>query len=425
MAGDSHRQVAVELLACLRDFGRMSIPQPEVVEMITIRLLFLLVLPLFPCVSGFAADTGQITGQEERLQQLRARIGDLKNDLGSMRGKKHAVDTELEEAEKELGVVATALHRLDEKIAQSRARLDELGLERQTSRQKLQEMEVILARDLRSAYMMGQQQQVKLLLSQDDPAAIERLMAYYGYFSRARTDRIRAIKSALDELTLIEQQVSEQTSGLEKLKDEKTAASERLKQMQVNRKEVLAKLQVQLRKKSTELDALQRDEQNLQQLVESLRKALRDIPPATAQFTSLSPLKGKLVWPVEGRIGIPFGALQADGKLRTRGVLVTASAGADVHAIARGQVVFADWLRGFGLLLIIDHGKGYMSLYGYNRSLFKEVGDRVEAGELIATVGESGGRERSGLYLELRKDGRPFDPSSWFAGKPTALRTGD
>jgi septal ring factor EnvC (AmiA/AmiB activator) len=128
---------------------------------------------------------------------------------------------------------------------------------------------------------------------------------------------------------------------------------------------------------------------------------------------------------VEGRIGMPFGSLQADGKLRSRGVLVTASAGADVHAIASGRVVFADWLRGFGLLLIIDHDKGYMSLYGYNRSLYKEVGDRVEAGEGIAAVGDSGGRARSGLYLELRKDGRPFDPLPWFAGKPASLHAGD
>jgi septal ring factor EnvC (AmiA/AmiB activator) len=178
MAGHSRRQVAVELLACLRDFGRMSVTQPEVVDMSLIRLLFLLVLILSPGVSGRAADTGQIKGQEERLQQLRARIGDVKNDLGSMRGKTHALDTELEKAERELGAVATALHRLDEKIVQSRTRLDELAQERQSRRQKLQEMEVILARDLRSAYVMGQQQQVKLLLSQDDPAAVARLMAY-------------------------------------------------------------------------------------------------------------------------------------------------------------------------------------------------------------------------------------------------------
>jgi septal ring factor EnvC (AmiA/AmiB activator) len=389
------------------------------------RLLILLALTTSPVVPGLAADSGQAAIQEGRLQQLRSRIGDLKHELGSMRGKKDEVDTELEKAEREIGAVASALRQLDRKIAQSRTRLDELGKERQERRQKLQAMQAIMARDLRSAYMLGQQQQVKLFLNQDDPAAIARLMAYYGYFSRARADRIRGIKSALDELTLVEQEISEQKSDFEKLKAEQIAESGRLEQMQSQRKEVLARLQEQLRQKSTELDALQRDEQNLQQLVESLRKALRDIPPATAQYRSLSPLKGKLVWPVEGRIGMPFGALQADGKLRSRGVLVSAAAGADVHAIARGRVVFSDWLRGFGLLLILDHGKGYMSLYGYNRSLYKEVGDKVEAGEVIAAVGDSGGRERSGLYLELRKDGRPFDPVSWFAGKPAAMRAGD
>jgi septal ring factor EnvC (AmiA/AmiB activator) len=397
----------------------------EVAEMIAIRLFILLVMtttPFFPCL---AADSGQAVRQEERLQQLRARIGDLKNELGSIHGKKNAVDTELEKVEREIGAVASALRQLDEKIVQSRARLDELGHERQKRGQKLQEMQVIMARELRSAYVMGQQQQVKLLLNQDDPAAIARLMAYYGYFTRARADRIHGIQSALDELTLIEQQVIEQTSGLEKLKEEKIAESGRLTQMQAGRNEVLARLKAQVQRKSAELAALQRDEETMQQLVESLRKALRDIPPTTAPYKSLSPLKGKLVWPVEGRIGMSFGDLQADGKLRSRGVLVTASAGADVHAIATGRVVFADWLRGFGLLLILDHGKGYMSLYGYNRSLFKEVGDQVEAGEVIAAVGDSGGRERAGLYLELRKDGRPFDPVPWFAGKPAALRAAD
>ncbi len=386
--------------------------------MIATRLLILLALAACPFDPSLAADPGKTAGQEERLQQLRTRIGDLKNELGSMRGQKNTVDAELEKTEREMGAVASALRQLDQKIGQSRARLDELGHERQESRQELQAMRAILTRDLRSAYVLGQQQQVKLLLNQDDPAVIARLMAYYGYFTRARADRIHGIKSALDELTMIEQEVSEQKSGLEKLKTEQIAESGRLEQMQAQRKEVLTRLQTQLQQKSAELTALQRDEQNLQRLVESLRRALRDIPPSTAQYKSLSPLKGRLVWPVEGRIGMPFGALQADGKLRSRGVLVTASAGADVHAIARGRVVFADWLRGFGLLLIIDHGKGYMSLYGYNRSLYKEVGDEIEAGEVIAAVGDSGGQERSGLYLELRKDGRPFDPVSWFAGKP-------
>ena len=393
--------------------------------MFATRLLILLVLATFPFCQNLARDTDQAAEQEARLKQMRARIGALKNELGSMRGQKNALDAELEKTERELGKTAAALRQSDQRISQSQARLEDLGHERLDKRLKLQAMRAILARDMRSAYLMGKQQQVKLFLNQEDPATIARLMTYHGYFTRARADRIQGIKATLDELAMIEQEVSVQKSGLEKLKAEQIEVSRRIEQTQSQRKEVLAKLQTELQKKSAELTTLVHDEQHLELLVESLRRALRDIPAATIPYKSLSSLKGKLAWPVAGRIGMPYGTRQADGKLRSRGVLVTASAGTDVHAIAKGRVVFADWLRGFGLLLILDHGKGYMSLYGYNRSLFKEVGDQVEAGEVIAAVGDSGGRHRMGLYLELRKDGRPFDPSPWFAGKPAGLRAGD
>jgi septal ring factor EnvC (AmiA/AmiB activator) len=388
-----------------------------------VSLLTMMLLAAVPCL---AADSGQAAVQEQRLQQLRSRIDNLKNELGAMRGKRNAVDAELEKNEKEIGAVAASLRQLERKIGQSRARLDELQEQRQASQRKLQALQSVLARDLRSAYEMGQQQQqVKLLLNQDDPATTARIMTYYGYFSRARAGRIVRIKSALDELTRVEQEAGRQKSDLEKLKVEHLAESGRLERARAERQSVLAQLQAELRQKSSELSGLERDEENLQHLVESLRRAIRDIPSLRARNTSPSPLKGKLVWPVEGRVSIPFDVVQADGKLRSRGVLVNAAAGADVHAIAAGRVVFADWLRGFGLLLIIDHGRGYMSLYGYNRSLYKEVGENVEAGDVIAAVGDSGGRERSGLYLELRKDGRPFDPLSWFAGEPSPLPARD
>jgi septal ring factor EnvC (AmiA/AmiB activator) len=388
-----------------------------------ICLLALVLSGMCPCV---AADSGQAAIQAQRLQQLRSRIDGLKNEMGAVLGRKNAADAELEKTEKEIGTVASSLRQLERKISQSRARLDGLQEERQASERNLRGMRSVLARDLRSAYETGQeQQQVRLLLDQDDPASIARLMTYYGYFSRARADRIGRVKSALDALTRAEQAVREQQSDLEKLQAEQVAESERLERVRAERQAVLSRLQAELGERSSELAALERDEKDLQRLVESLRRALKAVPPATEAFTSPGPLKGKLVWPVDGRISIPFGAVQADGKLRSKGVLVNASAGSDVHAIAAGRVVFADWLRGFGLLLIIDHGKGYMSLYGYNRSLYKEVGDKVGAGEVVAAVGDSGGRERAGLYLELRKDGRPFDPVSWFGGKSSRLRAGN
>ena len=191
---------------------------------------------------------------------------------------------------------------------------------------------------------------------------------------------------------------------------------------QAERARVLAKLQAQLRDKSQELAQLERDEQRLHELVESLQQALRDIPAAATDYRSLDELKGKLRWPVAGRISMQYGARQAGGKLKSRGVRISAPAGEEVRAIDKGRVAYADWLRGFGLLLIVDHGKDYMSLYGNNRALFKEVGEWVEGGEVIATVGSSGGQSSAGLYLELRKKGRPFNPAPWFAGKPAAAR---
>jgi septal ring factor EnvC (AmiA/AmiB activator) len=374
--------------------------------------------------SSLASGTNGIVEHEAQLKKLRSRIGDVKNELNAVRGRKSSLDAELEKTERAIGAAAAALRRLEKRIGEAQARLVELGREREENRKKLQAMRSILSRDLRTAYVLGQQQPVKLLLNQEDPAAIARLMAYYSYFTRARADRIRETKATLGELAVLQREVSEQKSDLERLKARRIEKSRHLEQTLAQRKEVFSRVKAQVRKKSAELTALQSDARDLQRLVMSLRKALRDFPPATKRLQTPSPLKGKLVWPVEGHIEMPFGALQADGKLHSRGVFVSAPAGREVHAIARGRVVFADWLRGFGLLLIIDHGKGYMSLYGYNRSLFKEVGERVEAGDVIATVGDSGGRPRPGLYLELRKNGRPFDPARWFAGKPATLRAG-
>jgi septal ring factor EnvC (AmiA/AmiB activator) len=166
---------------------------------------------------------------------------------------------------------------------------------------------------------------------------------------------------------------------------------------------------------------LEEDERRLQKLVESLQQAIRDIPTAGGEYESLPSLKGKLRWPVAGQISTHYGERHFSGKLHARGVHIAARAGADVHAIARGRVVFADWLRGFGLLMIIDHGDNYMSLYGQNRSLYREVGDWVERDEVVAAAGNSGGQQKAGLYLELRKDGRPFNPGDWLQGKPEAL----
>lgn len=386
------------------------------------RLLLPVLLLLSLAVHPPAVPADEAKEQAARLKQLRERISGLKNELGDMRGREAALQRELETTEKRIGSTAAGMRQLQQEKAGSLARLEELEQERRQQQGALQEMRVLLAQDLRSAYLMGRQEQVKLLLNQEEPATVSRILAYHGYFTRLRNERIQALRNTLAGLVATGQDIRAQQLRLDELLQQQREAAGRLAEGQAERSRVLAKLQARLRDKSQELVQLERDEQRLQKLVESLQQTLRDIPPAVAEFRSLQELKGKLRWPVAGQISMQYGSRQAGGKLKSRGVRIRAKAGADVHAIAKGRIAYADWLRGFGLLLIIDHGNDYMSLYGNNRTLFKEVGEWIEGNEVIATVGSSGGHASTGLYLELRKKGRPFNPAPWFAGKPSATR---
>ena len=386
------------------------------------RSLLSAALFLFLAIHNGTAFADEAKEQAARLQQLRERISSLKNELGDMRGRQATLQRELESTDKSIGEAAAGMRQLKQQKAESQARLDQLEEERRVQRAALQEMRSRLAQDLRSAYLMGRQGQVKLLLNQEDPATVSRMLAYHGYFTRSRNDRIQALRTTLAGLAATGQDIIAQQERLDGLLQQQREAAGQLADGQDERSRVLAKLQLQMKGKAQELAQLERDEQRLHQLVESLQQALGDIPPAVTDSRSLHELKGRLRWPVAGHISMQYGSRQAGGKLISRGVRIKAQAGADVRAIAKGRVAYADWLRGFGLLLIIDHGKDYMSLYGNNQALFKEVGEWVEGNEVIATVGSSGGQASTGLYLELRKKGRPFNPAPWFAGKPSATR---
>jgi len=359
-----------------------------------------------------------VAESEARLQQLRQRIQAVKQDLEGIRGQHDIQQAALEKAEKEIGNVTAAMRLLERQIVQTKEKIHELGRQRDAEQKSLKEMRAILAAELRSAYMAGSQERIKLLLNQEDPASIGRILVYHGYFTRARAARMQEMRATLEHLDDIESKLRDQHAEFERLGQEQHEKARQLAAEQGRRREILAGLQSDLKKKSSELSVLEQDEQRLHKLVQSLRQALSDFPVAGGDYKSIREIKGNLRWPVAGKIVTEYGTRQASGKIKSRGVLIASSAGADVYAIARGRVVFADWLRGFGLLLIIDHGSGYMSLYGHNSSLYKGVGDRVEGGDIIAAVGSSGGRSQAGLYLELRKDGRPFDPADWFKGAP-------
>jgi septal ring factor EnvC (AmiA/AmiB activator) len=367
--------------------------------------VFTLLMVLLPSPHGAHAD--EIAVQAEKLQQLRERIDEIKHEIDSMRDQRDSLQGALKKTETEIGSVTAELRQLDGRTKSVQRKIQDLNAER---------------KELRLAYMTGRQEQIKLLLSQEDPAAVGRMLVYHGYFARARVGRMQDMLASLQHMSEIEQALVEKQAEIGQLRQQQADKSSRLAAEQDSRRKILGQLQAELSTRTTELTTLEQDQLRLQKLVQSLTLALQEIPQGGGQYTSLRQLKGKLRWPVAGRITQRFGAKEAQGTLRTRGVRIATRAGADVQAIASGRIAFSDWLRGFGLLLIIDHGEGYMSLYGQNRSLYKEVGEWVKRGETVAAAGDSGGQASAGLYLELRKDGKPFNPAKWFSGKPVPLQ---
>ena len=373
---------------------------------------------------GAAVAADEVTQQAEKLQQLRKQISSIKQQIDSIRGQSNDLQKSLEKTEKEIGAISAELHQLQKQAQETTRNIAALNEQRAAERETLARLRATLVKDMQSGYATGRQQRIKLLLNQQDPATVSRMLIYHGYLSQARAGRMHEVRESVVHINELEAALLEQQARIADNRQQQAERSERLSAQQAERKALLASLKGDLQSRSSELTNLQEDEQRVQALLQSLQQALRTVPPEDAGAVSLRKLKGQLQWPVAGRITRRYGASQASGELKSSGIFIASAAGADVHAISSGRVAFADWLRGFGLLLIIDHGEGYMSLYGQNRSLYKQVGAWVNRGEVVAAAGNSGGQLRDGLYLELRKNGKPFNPTSWFKGQPAALQAG-
>jgi septal ring factor EnvC (AmiA/AmiB activator) len=260
---------------------------------------------------------------------------------------------------------------------------------------------------------MGRQEYMKLLLNQQDPSVMGRTLVYYDYLNRARTAKISAISESVTRLEKVEAQIRDQTERLERTRIEQLEQKRKLEKSRVERSRVLARLDKQIRTREQKLQLYRADARQLERLMEGLREALSDVPENAGQRKAFKSQRGRLLLPVRGEITAKFGSRRKAGGFRWQGVMIRARQGADVKSVSHGRVAFADWLRGFGLMVIIDHGDGYMSLYGHNESLYVETGDWVEAGDVVAAVGNSGGQKRPGLYFEIRSDGKPTNPLRW------------
>jgi septal ring factor EnvC (AmiA/AmiB activator) len=371
------------------------------------------------CVIVSAPAVAQDVAQSTRqLETLRDQIGKVQKQFEASRADKSRAERRLLEVERQISRVGQDLRRVNGELHANRKQLEELRAKRDEQVNQLAAQQQALAADARAAYVMGRQQQVKLLLNQEDPAAVGRALVYFGYLSRDRFGRIDSVRNRLRELGEVERSIGEKNTELSELRLRHEEHQRRSEEQKRERKKLLAVVTRQLQRKGNELKRLTQDEHRLQELVASLRKVLADIPKQARGQGPFTARKGKLDWPARGQLARRFGSKRGTTGLKWQGVLIAAPEGGEVRAISQGRVAFADWMRGFGLLLIIEHGDGYMSLYGHNEALHKEVGEWVDTGDVVATLGASGGQLQSGLYFELRHKGRPIDPLSWCAGKP-------
>jgi septal ring factor EnvC (AmiA/AmiB activator) len=356
--------------------------------------------------------------EQQRLEAVRERIEQVSAALAADREQEDALTAELRRLESRIGDTLVALAALRDRIATAEEAVASARRELDAERERLTEHRRRLAGQVRAAHRIGREEYLRLLLNQEDPDRIDRVLVYYRYLAEARAERLRQSMAALDRLQRLRQRLDGELARLRGLEEERAARLGGLRADRAERAEVLATLQQRMASRDAELAQLRADEERLQALVAELRERLADIPElGGAQAFGAS--RGSLPWPLAGPLVARFGETRS-GSLRWSGLLIGAEAGDPVRAVSHGRVVFSDWLRGLGLLLIIDHGDGYLTLYGHNQALYKEAGDWVDAGEIIATVGTSGGRSRGrdALYFEVRADGDPVDPLGWLQPAP-------
>lgn len=351
--------------------------------------------------------------KEEELKQLRQRIASLQQDLEAVRGRYDVLRRELRRSERQIGNLSRKLKHLDDQLASQQHEMAELQKRARQLQKSVAAQRNYLAGQIRASYAMGRQEYMKILLNQESPSTIGRVMTYYDYLNKARADRIQSLGKTMRELEQVKNELEAKTERLRSLREQRAREKSELEVSRGEREKVVRQLKAEIKDKDQSLSGMMRDEQELKELIRALSEALEDIPAEPGNRKPFAKLKGKLKWPVSGPMVASYGSQRKLGKLTWQGVMIGAKSGQEVRAVSHGRVAFADWLRGYGLLIIIDHGDGYMSLYGHNQSLYKEAGDWVEPAEIIATVGDSGGQDHTGLYFEIRKDGQPTNPVRW------------
>jgi septal ring factor EnvC (AmiA/AmiB activator) len=366
-------------------------------------------------------------GPRDQLKDIRERIEALRKQLTESESSKVEAADALKDSERAVSETSRKLYQISGQRREVNAALSRLQSRTRVLESNIAGEQATLGRLLYQQYVGGQSDAIRLVLNGEDPNEIARQLHYLSYVSRARGELLANLRENLANLDRLSGETRRKSSELHALQSEETLQMRRLEKEKAQRQQIYAKVSDDIDNSRKQLSTLQRDEERLSQLIERLaREAARKnkkkpgkritnqaLPNADTGSGPFRQLKGKLRLPVIGELMNRFGGQRQDSGLSWKGLFIAAKPGRDIKAVAGGRVVYADWLRGFGNLLIIDHGDGYMSLYGNNESLLKQVGEAARAGDTIASTGNSGGNPDSGLYFELRFQGKPFDPIPW------------
>jgi len=351
-------------------------------------------------------------GNAQQLEKLRGRIQALEQSLESDRSRQDELRTQLEESEQRYAALTATLGELREQIAQQSARRRRTEQQRREAQAQLDRHKESLARQVRASYVIGQRGQTKLVLNQDGGQRLSRVMTYYDYLNRARARRIEKILDQVQALAKLSDRLKRETAELDLTRSRHEGTLAALEALRAERQEMVERLRERIAGGEEELHQLQADEKHLTKLLRELRKTLADIP-ADLGARPFAGLKGKLPWPLKGRLLAQYGQAKAGSRLRWHGLWISGPEGASVKAIAPGRVAYTGWMHRYGLIAVLEHEGGYYSLYGHNQSVTVAVGDWVQPGDVISTVGATGGHEKNGLYFELRKGTDPINPAPW------------
>lgn len=361
---------------------------------------------LLTVIVSFHAHSQQ---DQAQLQDLQEQIKQKQRQLEKQLADAKRLQQQLKRDELRIGETAKALNTTQVSLENNVQQQKQLREEKASLTSKQQQQQSLLGKQLRSAFTAGNYDYAKMLFNQQEAGKFERVITYYQYLNKARLEQIELFKALVAQLIQVNADLVEKQQELESLQQTQKNQRQTLTSQQASRQNTLAALEKSIDSDAAQIEQLQINEQ-------ALRKAISDAQRLASQrpeeLRGLENLQGKLLKPTRGRMRTLFGK-RRQGQVRWKGVLFNGSAGNPVRAVHYGKVLFADWLRGFGLVTVLDHGEGYMSLYGHNQALLKQVGETVEAGETIALVGQSGGQSSPNLYFEIRHKGEAVNPGKW------------